>query len=388
MAHSTGARQQQQQQQHRNTTIAIATTSEMPVLDQIFKTLHRLETQVNSQSNRLNAIELSIKSRSDDITASSTDDSSSETSNSGFSNHRQSRSSASSMNTPSPHCPQSPAASYRASLAELRNRFAFSHSSLDIGSPPASRLHEHIRGDGTRSPTVNNRDEGSDDEWEDEVVYTESTYSQYPSRLDLSNLADAPPLLNDIQLQRYVHSAKSSLNPQDFTGREDASSPPGPIGMRQPSGFDGPHRPQSRSPPASVCAPSIAKCASCGHQAGSEQETNLQSAAQDTTPAEKQKPLQWRVLAAQRHDRAEMALFAWECCKASSQSWWFESEEWRAIQSETRRITEVLAPTSAAAASSSLRKAREAVGKLKTMLATRLNNAGFFWARRETAVVP
>lgn len=158
------------------------------------------------------------------------------------------------------------------------------------------------------------------------MVYTESAYSQFfPSRLNLRNLADVPPMPNGSRLQHYLHGGESG-----FIEKQQNTTVP-TVSTWQPSQPGLPHRLHVWTAPRSFDPPQGGRY---------EDQPEIEIPPPNALPKSR-----GRVLIAQRHDRAEMAYFAWEGFKASLRSSrLFSPSERRAARNEARHLSDILQP--------------------------------------------
>ena len=126
--------------------VTTTTMTEARVLEEILKTLQRLETRLDGQNNRLGAIEASIWSKSSGTLSSRAGGSFSLPSDRGFSSPERGQEPLSPVTPPSSHHPRSPASIYKVSIAELRKRFEFVDDSCpDLGVATATdHLHQPL----------------------------------------------------------------------------------------------------------------------------------------------------------------------------------------------------------------------------------------------------
>ncbi|KAK4442005.1 hypothetical protein QBC34DRAFT_364458 [Podospora aff. communis PSN243] len=290
-----------------------ATMSEARVLEEIFRTLQGLETRIDGQSRRLGTIEFSIKSKSSNISTiamGTVDESPSEAGpgpESRCSCPQQAHEPASPITPPSSYHVDDLAATYRASITEMRKRFEFideSSSDIAAAAKPAFSPPLNLR---ATTPSVD-----ENDKWEDMAVYTESAYSQFPSRLDLATLSDVPPLPNDIRLQSYLHGGKSP-----FMGGQNA---------RTSQSLDGQPEDRSRSaqPPPSP------------HRLEERPDEQQQPKTETPHPTALQKP-SWKTLTARRHHWGGIA--DWHGLKASLASSFMVARERREKQKVKGEVT-------------------------------------------------
>ncbi|KAH6842901.1 hypothetical protein B0I37DRAFT_436813 [Chaetomium sp. MPI-CAGE-AT-0009] len=289
--------------------------SEGRVLKEILETLQRLETRIDGQKGRLDAIELSIRSGGASSMATS---SSIVNSDRDSTEPQQLHECPSPITPPSAEQPTYPASVYRASIAEMRKRFEFVDTSCSDVNRSWAASPDNLQWDQTRVTPNPNQDEG----YEDEVVYTESAYSRPLSRLDLGDRAEAPPLPTNIRFQR---------DSRDFQGGVPSS------GERH-------HEPvaeirdmqTSHSNPAHTQDEIWAVHYEDVHLNNSQTQEEISQ----TTRAGPETP--------RRHERMEMIYLAWDNFKASLRSsWWLSSFEQKAAHNERRRLSELCgtAPT-------------------------------------------
>ncbi|KAK3299467.1 uncharacterized protein B0H64DRAFT_455418 [Chaetomium fimeti] len=286
--------------------------SEGRVLGEILETLQRLETRIDGQKGRLDAIELSIRSGGASSIA---------TNNSILNSDRDSTAPEKLHECPSPITPPSaeqptcPASVYRESIAEMRKRFEFVDTSRSDVNPRRATSPNGLQWDQTRLTPSPNQDEGS----EDEAVYTESAYSRPLSRLDPGDGAEAPPLPTNIWFQR------------DFRG-----GPPSYGGERH-------HEPVAE-----------ARDMQTSHSAPAHTEDEIWTVRYEDVhlnhrqaPEEMPQTARAGTETLRRHEHIEMMYLAWDNFRASlcSSSWRFSSNQ-RAARNERRRLSELSATAS------------------------------------------
>jgi hypothetical protein len=168
---------------------------------------------------------------------------------------------------------------------------------------------------------VSDDDPGNDHH---DIAYTESMYSQFPSRLDLGNSYDAgeevPPLPDRAQLRNYYLAGTSSSLAE---GKQQESTPPDQGQSWHGLPPDGP----SQVHPGTV--------------------THAEDRASRPEPSAYPSPNinnnmkpEWKSVMPQRHDRVAMAYFAWDRFNASLRSSWWPptSPDREANKSERRRL--------------------------------------------------
>ncbi|KAH6636047.1 hypothetical protein F5144DRAFT_610859 [Chaetomium tenue] len=283
--------------------------SEGRVLGEILETLQRLETRVDGQKGRLDAIEMSIRSGGASSMA---------TNSSIVNSDRDSTAAEQLHECPSPITPPSaeqpmyPASVYRASVAEMRKRFEFVDASCSDVHPVQAASPDDLQWDQTRVAPNLDQDEG----YEHEVVYTESAYSRPLSRLDLGGMTEAPPLPNNIQFQgdfqgKAVPIYSEEQNHESVTDIRDMQT--------------------SYSDPA--------------HTQDEIQAVRYEDVHRSQTQKGITQTTGHRHDISQRHEHVEMMYLAWDNFKISLRSsWWLFSSEQRAARTEKRRLVLSLAP--------------------------------------------
>ena len=281
--------------------------SEGRVLGEMLETLRRLETRIEGQKGRLDAIELSIRSGGASSMATSSSIMNSDRDSTA---PEQLHESPSPITPPSAEQPPCSASVYRASTVEMRKRFEFVDAGCSDVNLARTASPSNLKWDQTRVTPNPNQDEG----YEDEVVYTESAYSRPLSRLDLSDGAEAPPLPTNTRFQRYFQGGASS-----YAG-ERYHEPAAETRDTQTSHSD-PARAQDE-----VWAVRYENV----HPNNSQIEEEIPQ----TTRAGPQAP--------RRHEHVEMMYLAWDNFKASlCASWWRFSSHQRAARDERRRLSEL-----------------------------------------------
>lgn len=281
--------------------------SEGRVLGEMLETLRRLETRIEGQKGRLDAIESSIRSGGASSMA---------TSSSIVNSDRESTAPEQFHESPSPITPPSaeqPTCSpsvYRASIAEMRKRFEFVDTSCSDVNPARAASPSNLKWGQTRVTPNLNQDEG----YEDEAVYTESAYSRPLSRLDLGDGAEAPPVPTNIRFQRDFQARAPSY----AEGRHH--EPTAEIRDMQTSHSDPAHTQDE------VWAVRYENL----HLNNSQNQVEFYQ----TTMAGPRAP--------RRHEHIEMMYLAWDNFKASLRSsrWRFSSDQ-RATRDERRRLSEI-----------------------------------------------
>ncbi|KAK4109255.1 hypothetical protein N656DRAFT_783152 [Canariomyces notabilis] len=318
----------------------MASQPDARVLEEILKTLQRLETCLDGRTNvnTLGTTDVSSISTSTHATSSWRDRSSrrpshSSSSSQGPGHHDQ----LGSPITPSySYDAQSAVSAYKASIAELRKRFEFidDGSSGIIGDTPDATSNTNVQPAVGLGLYENEQGAASDDEYEYDMVYTESAYSQFPSRLDLGNSGEKelPPLPDSAQLRDYSLAGTASR-----FKTEDQQQKPGTLDA------------QSRQePPHAQDGPSQVRQGTPLHQSvqGFRYDEQPDSGAASNPSASRQH--EWKSVIRRRHDRVEMAYFAWNRFKASlCSSWWFISQDRKANKCERRRLRNALTPDAA-----------------------------------------
>ncbi|EAQ91471.1 predicted protein [Chaetomium globosum CBS 148.51] len=282
--------------------------SEGRVLGEMLETLQRLETRIDGQKDRLDAIELSIRSGGASSMATSSSIVNSDHDSTAAEHLHEC---PSPITPPSAEQPTYPASVYRASIAEMRKRFEFVDASCSDVHPMQAASPDNLQWDQTGVASNPNQDEG----YEHEVVYTESAYSRPLSRLDLGDMAEAPPLPNNIQFQT------------DFQGRavpsysgEQHHEPVVDTRELQTSHSDPAH---TQDEIRAVRYEDVHF-----HSIQAQKETSQTTGARPDI--------------SRRHEHVEVMYLAWDNFKTSLRpSWWLFSSEHRAALNEKRRLGEL-----------------------------------------------
>ncbi|KAK3943343.1 hypothetical protein QBC46DRAFT_351513 [Diplogelasinospora grovesii] len=308
------------------------------VLEDIFKTLQRLETRLDGQNTRLGAIELSIRSGATSPTTTSGRSFSTGSDRMQMHHLHKYEEPTSPLTPPSSSqsAAQSPASLYKKSIAELRRRFEFIDSQSELNFPVSpmqsncpvpwrrttvdtDATSQHVSGDGVR-----------EDGWEDDLVYTESAYSRPLSRFDFDN-------------------------PVEMPGRPLAP-PDADVGQREAYHYQNelPGEPQATSiAVSSFSARSISPAVQDDSQ---NSEHARGSSIHSSSTSHSRRP----------HERVEMAFIACENFKASLRSSLsFRSSERRAARDERLRLAELAKPDAAAPTTAALEQGSG--GKIATL---------------------